>query len=161
MNEWILIGSIAFFLGIRAASFIRFWRIPFFCGAEKFFGLPLAPEMSKPLLRRYRTRLMLAYLPDALCAPAAYLWGGLIGLAFQQIAGAIVTRTLSNTSWRFTRFARPSCLRPKGHGSRSHRLLCRSKLGAYATISICASSSPCLCLPFYRWQSWLTTSGTD
>ena len=35
---------------------------------------------------------MLVYLPDALCALAAYRWGGLIGLAFQQIAGAIVTR---------------------------------------------------------------------
>jgi hypothetical protein len=92
MNEWILIGSIALFLGIRAASFIRFWRTPFYFGADKFFGLPLAPDVSRPLLRRYRSRLMLVYLPDALCAVAAYLWGGLIGLAFEQIAGAIVTR---------------------------------------------------------------------
>ena len=45
-----------------------------------------------PLLRRYRSRLLLVYLPDALCALAAYLWGGLIGLALEQITGAIVTR---------------------------------------------------------------------
>ena len=92
MSEWILIGSIALFLGIRAASFIRFWRTPFYFGADKFFGLPVAPDVSMPLLRRYRSRLMLVYLPDALCALAAYLWGGLIGLALEQIFGAIVTR---------------------------------------------------------------------
>ena len=68
MSEWILIGSIALFLGIRAASFIRFWRTPFYFGADKFFGLPVAPDVSMPLLRRYRSRLMLVYLPDALCA---------------------------------------------------------------------------------------------
>ncbi len=92
MNEWILIGSIALFSGIRVASFSRFWRIPFVLGSEKFFGLPFAPDVSMPLLRRYRSRLLLVYLPDALCALAAYLWSGLFGLAVEQIAGAIITR---------------------------------------------------------------------
>jgi hypothetical protein len=92
MNEWILVGSIALLSGLRVASFIRFWRIPFVLGAEKFFGLPVAPDASMPLLRRYRLRLLLVNVPDALCALAAYLWSGLIGLAIEQIAAAIITR---------------------------------------------------------------------
>ena len=65
MSEWILIGSIALFAGVRVVSFIRFWRIPLSFGAERFFGLPIAADVSLPLLRRYRLRLLLVYLPDA------------------------------------------------------------------------------------------------
>src|SRR5262245_47287646 len=92
MKEWVLVGSVAGLLGIRLLSFIRFWKIPFSFGADRFFGLPVQAPAAEPLLRQYRALLWIPYLPDALCALAALHWGGLLGLLLEQLAAAVVTR---------------------------------------------------------------------
>jgi hypothetical protein len=92
MRDWVLFGSLFLFLGARAASLVRFWKIPFSFGADRFFGLPVGAEAAQPLLRRYRALLVVAYLPDVILAITAFLWGGLITLFCEQLAAAVLIR---------------------------------------------------------------------
>jgi hypothetical protein len=85
-------AAILIFLGLRVAALVHFWKSPFSFGADKFFGLPLPSEQAKPLLRRYRAQLFFIYVPDAICASAAFYSGGLLGVALEQIAASFVTR---------------------------------------------------------------------
>jgi hypothetical protein len=92
MKEWVLLGLLAVFLGVRLASFVRFWTAPFSFGADRFFGLPVPLDAAMPLLRRYRALLSAVYLPDVFCGLAAFSWGGLTGVLIEQLAAAVVTR---------------------------------------------------------------------
>ena len=92
MTEWILLGASILFVGLRAAALVRFWRMPFSFGADRFFGLPVPAADVQPVLRRYRVMLFVIYVPDLLCALAAYYWAGLLGIALEQLGAAILTR---------------------------------------------------------------------
>src|SRR5262249_12334861 len=96
MNHWESIaGIVVALLGLawlRMRSCLWIWKAPLAFGAGRFFGLPLPDSAAAPLLRRYRSLIFVAYVPDLFCALAAFVWFGAFGLILEQIAAAIVTR---------------------------------------------------------------------
>jgi CubicO group peptidase (beta-lactamase class C family) len=96
MNHWESIaGIVVALLGLfwlRMRSCLWIWKAPLAFGAGRLFGLPLPESAAAPLLRRYRSLIFVAYVPDLFCALAAFVWLGTFGLILEQIAAAIVTR---------------------------------------------------------------------
>jgi hypothetical protein len=92
MNDWVLFGSLAVLLAYRALLLVRFWGLPFSLAAGRFFGLPVEAAAARPLLRRYRARLLVAHAADAGGAAAALALGGPVALAVEQVAAAVLLR---------------------------------------------------------------------
>jgi hypothetical protein len=92
MMDEILLGCVALALVARVIYFIRFWKAPSSFGPDRFFGLPLAPDAAMPLLRRYRTWLIVPLVPEAGCLAAVFCWGNALQLFFEQAAVLVVVR---------------------------------------------------------------------
>jgi hypothetical protein len=92
MTQWILWGVLILFGALRVLALVRFWKLPFSFGADRYFGLPVDVENVRPLLRRYRAMLLVVYLPDAVCAIGVFYFWGEVGLALEQLGAAILAR---------------------------------------------------------------------
>ena len=92
MKEWVMAGGIVTLLGLRVTAYVRLWNIPFYYGADRFFGLPVPAPAYRPLLHRFRVWIYLPCGPEILAAVAAYLWGGLPALFVEQAAVYILAQ---------------------------------------------------------------------
>lgn len=92
MNDVAMIWVLAALLGFRVLVLIRFWRIPHTLVKDRFFGLPLAPSVSQPLLRRYHNLLFVSYLIDVCCGLAIAGWGGTYSLLIEQVVALVLAR---------------------------------------------------------------------
>jgi CubicO group peptidase (beta-lactamase class C family) len=92
MNELAMIWALAGVMALRVLMLIRFWCIPHTLVKGRFFGLPLEPSLSQPLLRRYHNALFICYLVDVCCALAVAVWGDLYLLLLEQVIAAVLAR---------------------------------------------------------------------